>query len=240
MSSIFGGSKSKQTSTQQSQSQSNNQAYPFLQEQYGSGADATTDALGDINSFLGGDTGGFNLFKDATGYNTAAVNAGRGVAGAGAAAGLLNSGATGKALTAAQSGLDQQYANSYLDRLFQKSGTGLSIGQLISGAGNQSSSTSTGSSNGSSSSKPGIGSFLGQIGAGIAASDRRLKEDITHLYTLPDGLKVYQFRYNNTSDDGLQIGVMADEVAQLRPEALGPVREDGYATVNYDMIWERS
>lgn len=82
------------------------------------------------------------------------------------------------------------------------------------------------------------GGLLGGLASlGSAAitkwSDRRLKRNIEKVGLRPDGLGVYA--YNYLWSDEPQIGVMADEVAQLRPEALGPV-VDGYATVNYGAL----
>jgi len=77
----------------------------------------------------------------------------------------------------------------------------------------------------------GIGSAatgLGQLG--IRISDIRLKQDIRKLGALDDGLGVYAYRYR--WDDEPQIGVMAQEVAAIRPWALGPV-QDGIMTVDY-------
>lgn len=237
ISSIFGGSQSKNTSTNSSASTTENQAFPFLMEKYGGGAPSTNESFGAINSLLGGDRSGLDSYKKVAGYDQAAVNAGRGVAATGAASGLLNSGATGKAYAGAQSALDNQYAGQYLDRLFQKAGLGLNVGQLLSGAGGKSYSASQGTGQGSSSNNEGILGGLGTVASMFAMSDRRLKEDIVHVDTLHDGLKVYQFKYKG-SDDGIQVGVMADEVAELRPDALGPVI-DGYASVNYDKIWSQ-
>lgn len=50
-----------------------------------------------------------------------------------------------------------------------------------------------------------------------AMSDRRSKTNIRKLGELPDGLGVYLFEYKHGG--GTQIGVMADEVAELRPQA---------------------
>lgn len=66
-----------------------------------------------------------------------------------------------------------------------------------------------------------------------AASDRRLKVDIAKLGEEADGLGVYEYRYVTDQPDApLRKGVMADEVATLRPWALGPKRGE-FATVNY-------
>lgn len=77
-----------------------------------------------------------------------------------------------------------------------------------------------------------------QIGDGlkIAAtifSDRRLKTGIRKLGEMADGLGVYAYRYVWGGPE--QRGVMADEVASLRPWALGPTVE-GFATVNYGAL----
>jgi len=68
--------------------------------------------------------------------------------------------------------------------------------------------------------------------AAAKASDRRVKRDVKWIGRLRDGLNVYRWTYlwGEKSE-----GVMADEVAQLRPWALGP-RVDGYATVNYGAL----
>jgi hypothetical protein len=72
--------------------------------------------------------------------------------------------------------------------------------------------------------------------AGAAASDRRLKMDIEKVGEDADGLGRYRYRY--VTDDPaapLREGVMADEVATLRPWALGPTR-NGFATVDYGAL----
>jgi hypothetical protein len=68
--------------------------------------------------------------------------------------------------------------------------------------------------------------------AAIMASDRRLKTNIQKLYTRLDGLGVYLYQYIWGK---WHIGVMADEVAELRPEALGPSM-GGFMTVNYGRL----
>lgn len=77
----------------------------------------------------------------------------------------------------------------------------------------------------------------------MSGSDRRLKHNIECVGTLPDGLPVYDFDYRPAPNaeiaqfmaSGRQRGVMADEVAALRPWALGPVI-GGYASVNYGAL----
>jgi hypothetical protein len=116
-------------------------------------------------------------------------------------------------------------------------------GQLLDPALLASVTGQTINSNGTSTTKQ-SGGLLGQLlgagaqlgGAAILASDRRVKRDIERIGELPDGLGVYSFRYNWDADDrDMRVGVMADEVADLRPHALGPV-VDGVQTVNYSEI----
>lgn len=78
-----------------------------------------------------------------------------------------------------------------------------------------------------------IGQMLMQAAAAAAqsaamASDRRLKRNIKLLSRAKDGLGFYRWTYRS---GGNAEGVMADEVARLRPWALGPT-VGGYATVN--------
>lgn len=88
----------------------------------------------------------------------------------------------------------------------------------------------------------GLGSWLPQVvGAGMQAagtaaaggafSDRRLKSNIVKVGEFQDGLGEYEYDIFGQR----QRGVMADEVAELRPWALGPV-VSGYATVDYGKL----
>ncbi len=84
------------------------------------------------------------------------------------------------------------------------------------------------------------GSLLDSIGkiaqiAGTAASfsDARLKENARRVGSTDAGLPIYV--YNYIGDDRPQMGVMAQDVAQLQPNALGPV-VDGFGTVRYGEV----
>ena len=217
MSSIFGGSKQK--------SSASNQAYGTLNENFSPLFGQAQEGANSLQQLLGGDSTGFDAYRKAVGFDAAAEQGSRGITGNAAARGLLRSGSTSKGLQAYGDSLTQQYAGNYMDRLLGQAGIGLSAGQLVGSAGN----TSTQSSK----SKPGIGGFLGSVASGVAASDRRLKKDIVQVGELEDGLGIYQYFYIN--GDGPHIGVMADEVEKLRPEALGP-EVGGYMTVDYDKI----
>jgi hypothetical protein len=83
----------------------------------------------------------------------------------------------------------------------------------------------------------------GSAASAAAGSDFRLKKNIEKIGEYDDGLGIYDFDYidglpANISahcPQGRQRGVMADEVANIRPWALGPVI-DGYATVDYGRL----
>jgi hypothetical protein len=76
-----------------------------------------------------------------------------------------------------------------------------------------------------------------QYGAGIAKptlgfSDRRLKKNVSRLGTRSDGLGVYEFEY--IWGGGRQIGLMAQEVVNIYPDAIG--ESHGYMTVDYGKV----
>lgn len=223
MGSIFGGSKSKQQATSSNQAFNQlNTTFSPLTAQAGNGANA-------LSALLGGDSSGFNAYKGATGFDAAAEQGSRGITGNAAAGGLLRSGSTAKGLQAFGNNLQNSYANSYMDRLLAQSGLGLQAGQLISGAGQ------TSQSQGTSSKKDGLGGLIGSVASGVAMSDRALKKNIHKIGKHESGLDLYQYRYLDNS--GPMIGVMADEVSEHFPEALGPVI-DGYQSVDYDKLKE--
>ena len=78
---------------------------------------------------------------------------------------------------------------------------------------------------------PAIAKAAGAIqGAG---SDRRLKKDIKLIGLSPSGLKIYSFKYKNTSfGKGIFQGVMSDEI----PSHAVIKGTDGFDRVNYDKI----
>ena len=61
-------------------------------------------------------------------------------------------------------------------------------------------------------------------------SDIRLKRDIAALGQHADGINLYRFRY--LWSDTVHVGVMAQEVASARPDAVRP-GADGYLRVDY-------
>lgn len=171
---------------------------------------------------------GYQNFLQMAGYAPAMRQLSQNITGQGAASGTLRSGATAGALQTRGAELNNNFFNNYLQQLTNLSGQGLQAGGLVSNAGQRSTSTSTG---GGPSTLGAIGSAVG----GIASifSDRRLKHRIRRVGQFADGLGIYIFSYLGSRQRVR--GVMADEVAALRPWALGP-KIAGYATVNYGAL----
>jgi len=186
-----------------------------------------------LSTFMGALTGqdggaGFQQFQRSIGFNNILGEAMRGVQGTMGARGLLASGPTLRAMQDRAGQMAGQSYNNWLGQILQGANAGLNagqgFGQTVLGANQY---TRQG----------GLNQFLGSlggiaqgVGTAMAASDPRLKENVELIDLKPDGLGVY--RYNYTDDDVVRVGVMADEVARLRPEALGPVVA-GFLTVDY-------
>jgi hypothetical protein len=70
-------------------------------------------------------------------------------------------------------------------------------------------------------------------------SDRATKENIVRIGTHPLGIGLYLFdylpEYRDAAGHGRQLGVMADEVETIVPEAV-IVHPDGYKMVDYAML----
>jgi Chaperone of endosialidase len=73
----------------------------------------------------------------------------------------------------------------------------------------------------------------GGRGGGGRRSDVTLKHDITLLGRLDNGLGFYRFSYNGSNR--AYVGVMAQEVQTIMPEAVTRGR-DGYLNVFYDKL----
>ena len=68
-------------------------------------------------------------------------------------------------------------------------------------------------------------------------SDERLKTDIKQIGTHKSGIGIYTFKYKKGHHlpEGIQVGVMAQEVEKVIPEAV-TTAENGYKLVNYGLI----
>lgn len=174
---------------------------------------------------VGAAQGGLAEYLKLSGFEPALRQLSRSTVGGGAASGLLRSGSTANALMRGGAELNQQFTNNYLGQLLNLSQSGTQAGNLIANAGQKSTSTGGGPST--------AGAIASTVG-GLASifSDRRLKKDVVRIGEDSDGLGRYLFRYKwDRRSKPLREGVMADEVARLRPWALGPTVA-GYQTVN--------
>ncbi len=78
-----------------------------------------------------------------------------------------------------------------------------------------------------------LGGLFGLGASALTAfSDRRLKRDIVKVGKVPNGLPLYSFRY--LWDEHHTLGAMADEVADVMPDAVGI--EGGFLTVDYGKL----
>ncbi|NIJ32795.1 tail fiber domain-containing protein [Sphingomonas oligoaromativorans] len=230
---LTGGSKTTQNS--------NNQAYPYLQGALSPTVAAGTNATNALAGSLLGTTSpgsdpAFQNYQDNSGYQWQVGQGTQAITNSAAAKGLLNSGATLKAVDQFGQNAGLQNYQNYLGNLQSLAGIGLQGAGIIGQAGQQSHQTSN--------SQGGLFNALGSLGQGLGTlsssplggflpSDRRLKMNIEKLDEMPDGLGIYAYHYVWGGPE--QVGVMADEVAQLRPWALGP-EIGGYRTVCYDML----
>jgi len=86
--------------------------------------------------------------------------------------------------------------------------------------------------------QPGLTDWLG-LGIGAAGafgpmlfSDERLKTDIKEVAKTSDGTKVYSYRMKNDPDGKVQLGVMAQDILETKPEAVAQTHE-GLLMVDY-------
>jgi hypothetical protein len=82
--------------------------------------------------------------------------------------------------------------------------------------------------------------LMGLGGAGIMKySDIRMKENIKQIHWMPNGLPVYEYEYKSEFKDiaghGQFVGVMAQDVEMVRPEAV-ITNANGYKMVNYGLL----
>jgi hypothetical protein len=170
MSSIFAGANQLFGGSQQqfqSQSNSYNQAYPYLQQALGGNVSNGSNAGNQLANMLGlngspAQATGFNNFRNSTGYQFGLNQGIQSITGNAATQGLLNSGSTLKALdTYGQNYANTQYGN-YTSLLNNLLGAGNTSASVIGGAGNVYNSSSSSSGTGG---VPGggLGASLGQL-----------------------------------------------------------------------------
>lgn len=183
------------------------------------------------------------------GYQFRLGEGNRAIEGSAASKGMLMSGGTLKDIDRFSQGLAAGDFNDQFNRQMavasggqQATQTGAALGQQTAGGiadlytqmGNAKASGYIGQANAISG---GIGQ-LGALGAMIF-SDETLKDNIVDLGTSIGGVPAIEFNYRQ--DTGLNlpagrfIGVRAQDVARIRPDALGP-RVGGFLTVDYGAL----
>lgn len=220
MGGIFGGKEKKSA-------ESGNLAYGTINNATGSSLGNIGKAGSLMNAFLSGDSSGFDDYKTMAGYNPAQEAGSRGVTANLAARGALNSGAAGKNYLRVANDISSQFADNYWQKLLGLNQQGLGAGSLLTQAGQYSKEKSHDGG------KSGLGNALSMVASAAAMSDPRLKRNIVRIGETPEGIPTYEYEY--LWDDTKRIGVMADEVAELKPEALGPVVA-GYRSVDYSKL----
>lgn len=132
--------------------------------------------------------------------------------------------------TQAQNELDSERQTSVLQQGSQMEALSNYLA-MISGIGGMG-----GTSTSTQKSSNGLLGTLGNIAQGVVAigkmSDRRLKRDVKRVGATDDGLPIYTYRYHGS--DTVHMGVMAQDVAEVRPEAV--MRAGEYLAVNYGAL----
>lgn len=81
-----------------------------------------------------------------------------------------------------------------------------------------------------------MGAGIGLLGAlgkgGLFGSDERIKENIEQVGEMPDGLGVYSYDLKPEFGGGRQIGLLAQEVEQVKPDAVAETAQ-GIKAVDY-------
>jgi hypothetical protein len=78
-----------------------------------------------------------------------------------------------------------------------------------------------------------MGGLFSLGSAAIMASDERLKKEVKKVGERPDGIGVYEYRYK--AGGPKQLGVLAQEVRKVRPDAVRKT-SDGYLAVDYGAL----
>lgn len=223
-----------------------NRATGFLQPWATQGGAAFTQ-MGNMLGLNGGpaQNEGFNNYMSSTGYQFLLDSGSKAITGSAAAKGLTRSGSTMKALAGFGQNLAATKTAEYMQMLGSMSGVGASAaggmanaassaaGQKVASTNNM---TGTVANNRMTNANNMADAWGSTFNAGMALagmSERRVKTDIEKIGEFIDGLGVYIYRY--IWGGPLQWGVMVDEVAELRPSALGPV-VDGIQTVDYGRL----
>jgi len=190
-----------------------NQAYDYTKDSLNPAVQAGVGGITDAANAL---NGGFGKYMDDSGFNFALGEGLRGVTGAGAAKGMLRSGATQKALLRYGTGLKQQSYDNFLNKQLQLGQLGLGAAGITAGAGSK--------------------GATGGVVDGLTKlfSDPRVKVDMRPVGRLDNGLTVYAFCYEGAPMT--TIGLNADEVEELHPEAVSVAKWFGPGKMNGEQV----
>lgn len=113
---------------------------------------------------------------------------------------------------------------------------------LLPAAGLGGTSNSTGSADQSQwgITSSGVGAGVGALGALLALSDENAKEDIEPVGMLADGQPIYRYSYKDDPTRETHIGLLAQEVEDVAPDAVGEFGNTGFKGVDYDAATKRA
>ena len=202
---------------------------PTIANQYNQNYSNMASANRDLFSGAGSTASGITNLRQSDFTNMLA-----GLQGAGALPGLYAGPATAQ-MGAANAAYSQPYQN--LAQLLQPSVALAGLGSTSQGQG-----TSTQTSNPSwldtlNSGFSTAGKGLSGLSALMAFSDANLKEDAAPVGKLNDGQTVWKYRYKG--DPTPRLGLMAQEVLEHEPEAVGR-HSSGFLMVDYDKVTSRA
>lgn len=188
-------------------------------------------------------SGQFGASTANAGYNETALNRMLGGATAlqGAQQGQLGADTTANTMTQqdtaqAQANLTAQYNQWLMAQQYPFQTAGLMNSTI--GAANPASPTTTTKTEPDNSGYAMLGTALGVGAKFLPASDIRLKEDIEPAGALKDGTPLYLYNYKNDPRKIRHVGVMAQDVEKIRPDAVHEA--GGFKFVDYEKATERS
>lgn len=215
-------------------SESKNLSYDYLKNAYGGSVGEGASGMSTMAQILGGGSGGNQALQDYYNNSGGKFQLEQGldaVNGKFASMGLSKSGAAMKAMENYRSDLASAKLDNFLGNLAKLGALGQGAGGLIANAGQVSK---------GSGATEGMGSTIGTaLSLAAMFSDPLLKTNVVALNSTIGGVPAIAFDYRQGTGldlpQGRFVGVSADEVARLRPDALGPVVQ-GYATVDYNRL----
>lgn len=210
---------------------------PVMANQYNTDVGNQLNAAGALNTAAGNTASGLNTLNQTNLGNTVT-----GLSAASAIPGILNQNANSLiAAGGAQQALPYSGTANLESLLLPIAGlgaqsTGNSTGQTVQ----QTSPTSNilGGILGAGSLLGGSSGLLSALGPLALMSDKRTKENIEPIGILNDNQNIYRYNYKSDPTKTVHIGLMAQEVERVHPEAV--VEIGGVKHVRYDLATERA